>query len=272
MAHLDQLLNQRYGPAAAPAIERINETIGVLLDHRSVRAYLPDALDEGTLELLVAAAQSASTSSNLQTWSVVAVEDKERKARLAKLSGDQKHIDQAPLFLAWIADLSRLRNIAQREGLAGEGLDYFEAFLFSVIDAALAAQNAVTAAESLGLGTVYIGGLRNRPEEVAAELKLPPEAFAVFGLVVGRPNPGAAAAIKPRLAQDIVLHREQYHAGSQSEAVARYDDTISAFYAAQKLPQQKWTEHSLGRIKGPESLGNRVRLAEIVRRLGFKLK
>jgi nitroreductase len=272
MPQLNELIQQRYGTDIPRTLDHVNDTIEKLLSHRSVRAYRSGPLDEGTLELLVAAAQSASTSSNLQAWSVVAVEDSERKVRLAKLCNDQQHIVDAPLFLAWIADLSRLRKVAGQAGFPGEGLDYFEAFLFAVIDAALAAQNAVIAAESLGLGTVYIGALRNRPEEVAAELKLPTEAFAAFGLVVGWPDPTVPAAVKPRLPQSAILHREEYDAEPQNPSISRYDETISGFYASQHLPQQKWTEHSLGRIKGPESLGNRVRLAEIVRRLGFKLK
>jgi nitroreductase len=271
-ASLSELLHKRYGTDVSLTSENLNATLEVLLNHRSVRSYLPDPLDNGTVELLVAAAQSASTSSNLQAWSVVAVEDKERKARLAALCNGQKHILEAPLFLAWIADLSRLRSIAQNAGSPSESLDYFESFLVAVIDVALAAQNAVIAAESLGLGTVYIGALRSRPEEVAAELNLPPETMAVFGLVVGRPNPAAPAAVKPRLPQAAVLHREQYHVAQQAGAIAQFDDTIGAFYASQKLPQQKWTEHSLGRIKGAEALGNRARLSDIIRKLGFKLR
>ena len=115
--------------------------------------------------------------------------DPERKARLARAGGDQEHIRQAPLFLVWLADLARLERVAGQVGEACAGLDYLEMFEVGVIDAALAAQNAVAAAESLGLGTVYIGAMRNHPEAVAAELALPPRVTAVFGLCVGTPDP-----------------------------------------------------------------------------------
>src|SRR5580698_780505 len=102
-----EALTLRYGQGAEPAKGPWNEVIATLLSHRSVRGFLPDALPAGTLETLVAAGQSASTSSNLQTWSVVAVTDPAKKAALAKIANGQKHIDQCPLFLVWLADLSR---------------------------------------------------------------------------------------------------------------------------------------------------------------------
>ena len=93
----------RYGADASPAVGPWNEHIGLLLSHRSVRGFRPDALPMGTLETLIAAAQSAATSSNLQTWSVIAVTDPDKKAALAKVAANQKHIEQCPLFLVWVA-------------------------------------------------------------------------------------------------------------------------------------------------------------------------
>lgn len=80
----------------APKTLPDNAVLDLLLSHHSVRAYLPDALPEGTLEAGIAAASSAATSSNLQVWSVVAVENPETRARLAELCGNQKHIEVAP--------------------------------------------------------------------------------------------------------------------------------------------------------------------------------
>ena len=270
MSSTASLLNSRYGSAAPPLTEDLNATIASLLGHRSVRAFLPDALDAGVLELLIAAAQSAPSSSNLQTWSVVAVEDKEHKARLAVLARDQKQIHEAPLFLIWLADLSRLRRVAGALGKTSGGLDHLESFVMAVIDASLAAQNAVVAAESLGLGTVYIGAIRNEPEKVATELGLPPGVFPVFGLVVGRPDPARPAEVKPRLPQAAMLHRERYSVEGQAQAVALYDEIIGAFYAAQKLPQQQWSSHSTDRIKDAQALGSRAHLAAALAHLGFK--
>jgi nitroreductase len=265
-------LRARYGTAFdldAPW----NQTLSDLFSHRSIRAYLSKPLPSGTLELLVAAAQSAATSSNLQTWSVVAIEDQARKERFAKLAGGQAHIQQCPLFLVWLADLARLSHIAESRGLPYEGLNYLEMFLMAAIDASLAAQNAAIAAESLGLGTVYIGALRNQPEAVAAELNLPKNIFAVFGLCVGYADPGKPAAIKPRLPQQAVLHREQYSLEIQDEAIERYDETMTRFYEEQQMNTPgNWSQHSVDRISTPESLRNRAQLREFLHNLGFELR
>src|SRR6516164_13421 len=114
------LIAARYRDGAAAA-GPWNEVLATILSHRSVRAFLPTALPPGTLERLVAAAQSASTSSNLQTWSVVAVEGADRKARLAALGAGQKHIVQCPLYLVWLVDLARLHRVAEERQLALPG-------------------------------------------------------------------------------------------------------------------------------------------------------
>jgi len=267
------LLNSRYGLSSLQADIPWNESLTTLLSHRSIRAYLPNPLPPGTLEILVAAAQSAATSSNLQTWSVVAVEDAERQEKLAQLAGNQAHIRQSPLFLVWLADLARLAHIAESQGLPHEGLDYLEIFLMAAIDATLAAQNASVAAESLGLGTVYIGALRNRPEEVAAVIDLPPHVFAVFGMCVGYPDLGNPTAIKPRLPQEAVLHRESYKLAAQEQAIAQYNQVMKEFYAAQKMNVPgDWSEHSVKRVASAQSLSGRDRLGEVLHKLGFPLR
>ncbi len=275
MDPLRDLLASRYGdPTAAPArlVDRAGPLLERLLSHRSVRAFLPDALEAGTLETLVAAAQSAATSSNLQAWSVIAVEDPARKARLSEWAGNQAHVREAPLFLAWVADLSRLQRTAGRLDREAGANRYLEMFLVAVVDAALAAQNAVVAAEALGLGTVYIGALRNQPERVAEELRLPHAAFAVFGLCVGRPDPSRPAAIKPRLAQRAVLHHETYSTGDEAHAVARYDEAMGAFQQGQGMAVQPWSRQASQRVAGPDSLSGRDVLAAVLRARGFPLE
>ncbi|MBD2153418.1 NADPH-dependent oxidoreductase [Leptolyngbya sp. FACHB-16] len=249
-----------------------NDTLALLLTHRSIRAYRPDPLPPQTLETLIAAAQSAATSSNLQTWSVVAVENPDRKATLSQFAGNQAHIRQCPLFLVWLADLARLHHVASQRNMTTEGLDYLEMFLTAVIDAALAAQNAAIAAESLGLGTVYIGGMRNQPEAVGETLQLPPHLFAVFGLCVGYPDSAKPAAIKPRLPQAAVLHRETYDLAGQDAAIADYNNTMQKFYQSQQMNVAgDWVEHSVKRIATAQALSGRDRLRGILHKLGFPL-
>src|SRR6478609_5112136 len=183
-------LTARYGAATPPA-GPWNATIAGMVEHRSVRGYRPDPVPPGTLETLVAAAQSAATSSNLQTWSVIEVTDPAARAVMTEVAGGQKHIMECPLFLVFLADVGRNERMGIAEGKPLEGTPFLETFLVASIDAALAAQNAVVAAESLGLSTVYIGALRNDTQRVAATLGLPPGTAGVFGLCVGYAKAGS---------------------------------------------------------------------------------
>ncbi len=267
---MSEALLQRYRDPDAGGPEHWNDVLEVLHAHRSVRRYLPDPVADSVLRVLVSAAQSAATSSNLQTWSVIAVRDPQRRARLAELAGGQEHIVQAPLLLVFTADFARLRQLADDHGVPLEGADYLETSYVGFIDAALAAQNAVVAAESLGLGTVYIGALRNQPELVAAELGLPPHVVAVFGLVVGYPDPQERTRIKPRLPQPAVLHHETYDLASQRGPIGVYETRIAAFYAEEKLAHS-WTARVLQRLASAQSLNGRHRLREALANLGFQL-
>ncbi|HEX8048335.1 NADPH-dependent oxidoreductase [Rhizobium sp.] len=249
-----------------------NETLDTLLSHRSVRNYLPKAVPDSVLHLAIAAAQSAPSSSNLQAWSVIAVADEARKSRLNTVAGTQRQIEQAPLLLIWLADLNRPRKIAADDGAPAEGLDYVESFLLGVIDAALAAQNAVSALESLGLGTCYIGAIRNDPEVIARELELPEGVFPVFGLTVGYPDPAVPAGVKPRLPQSTVLYRERYDTTPRPDDLKDYNAALGRFQAEQAIPLIDWTEQVKNRIGTVEALKGRHLLGAAARKLGFKLK
>ncbi len=260
----------RDGALASPA--QWNEVLATIINHRSVRGFLTDALPDGTLELLIAAAQSASTSSNLQLWSVVAIEEPAHKARLATLAGDQQFIRDAPLLLVWLADLARIEAIAAQRQQVVEGTHYLEEFIVGVVDAALAAQSALIAAESLGLGAVYIGAMRNLPEQVAEALRLPPHVFAVFGTSVGWPDPAKATDIKPRLPQRVVLHRETYGAAATHDAVAEYNAVMRGFQQEQGMRAVDWTQQCIERVKDAAALRGRDRMREALRNLGFELR
>lgn len=264
-------LQARYGNDVPALTLPALPVLDVMLNHRSVRHFLRDALPDNTLETLVAAAQSAPTSSNLQTWSVIAVESQERRDALANLVGPQKHLGVAPLVLVFLADLSRIERLGQAQAREPVGLHYLDTFLMGVIDAALAAQNAVVAAEAMGLGTVYVGGMRNQPEAVAKVLGTPQNVFPVFGLVVGHPDSARPAQVKPRLPQSAVLHREQYQVpANPQEEIGDYNDALRAFMRTNGMKEVDWSAQVVERLGSPEALTGRHRLYEALRNAGFK--
>jgi hypothetical protein len=181
-------------------------------------------------------------------------------------------MEQAPLLLVWLADLSRIERIAAERHASVDAANSLDIFVMSVIDAALAAQNAVVALESLGLASCYIGGIRNRPREVAGLLSLPPHAAAIFGLCVGYENPAATAIVKPRLPQTAVLHREQYSCDPERDAIATHNAALATHWRAQGSNPPDWTEIVINRLKAGDALHGRQHLREMLNSLGFELR
>ena len=267
----DAALGRRYGAAMPPA-GPWNTTIASLLEHRSVRGYKPDPLPSGTLETLIAAAQSAATSSNMQWCSAIAVTEPATKKGLAEIAGGQKHIEECPLFIAWVADMARNQGISAEQKVEFACMPWLETFMVACIDVALAAQNAVVAAESLGLSTVYIGAMRNDPVRVAQLLGLPRQSFVVFGLCVGYATDKAAGEVKPRLPQGVVLHREQYDAGSATALRPAYDAEMSRFSQRHELQAATWTQRVLNRLGPLRSMNRRERMRTALASLGFEIR
>lgn len=104
-------------------------------------------------------------------------------------------------MLLWVADLSRGAGITKDAGKEPVVLDYLDSFLMASIDAALAAQNAAVAAESMSLGIVYLGVMRNIAKEVADIINLHDYSFVTFGMAVGLPDDTRTSSVRPRPAQ-----------------------------------------------------------------------
>jgi len=265
-------LAQRYGANHIPPAGPWNDVIATLLSHRSTRGFVADALPAHTLESMMAAAQSAATSSNLQTWSVIAVTDPALKKEFAAIANNQKHIEECPLFLIWLADLSRLNRIGDALGAPFEIVDYLETYMVALVDAALAAQNAVVAAESIGLANVYIGALRNNPQRVAELLNLPPMVLGAFGLCIGYPKPEARTEVKPRLPQSVIVHHNRYEAGDIEAQRADYDATLLEFSKRNEMAAGTWTDRLTSRAAKVAGMSGRHRMTGWLRSLGFPLK
>lgn len=266
------MLQDRYGSAPDAAVAALDHPVlAQMLSHRTHRAYLADPVGQDALDAAIIAAQSAPSSSNLQNWSVIAVTDPARKARLNALCGNQSQIDQAPLMLIWIADLARNKAISDALGGAGAVFDYTEALMMGVIDCSLAAQNAALAFEAMGYGCCYIGGARNQMAAMAQELGLPPLTMPVFGMTVGRPKPDVATDIKPRLPLSAVFMTEGYQPPA-AEDLAAYDDAMIAFQNKQAMKPIGWTKTVSRRFDGVSALTGREQTRDYLASAEFKLK
>src|SRR4051794_14235988 len=223
----------------------MNEVIKTILNHRSLRHFEDKPLTDEQIKTIVTSAQAAATSSFIQAYSIIGVKDKEKKKKLAEIAGNQEYVQKNGHFFVFCADLYRHTVIGEKEQKdVTPSLESTEKFMVALIDTSLAAQNAVIAAESMGLGICYIGGIRNNLEEVKKLLNLPDRVIPLFGLAVGYPV--HITDKKPRLPLEHVYHEDEYEQDMErySGQLADYDRFISNYYETRTNGQRKdrWTE------------------------------
>ncbi|MCL1631212.1 oxygen-insensitive NADPH nitroreductase [Sporolactobacillus sp. CPB3-1] len=217
-----------------------NATIELLLNHRSIRKFKKQPLTDDQINLLVACAQAASTSSFTQSYSIIGVEDPSIKKQLSEIS-DQPYVDENGYFFVFVADQYRNKTIGDQNGADTAVLDTTQRLIVALGDAAFAAQNMAVAAESMGLGICYIGSIQRDIDRTAKLLKLPEYTFPVFGLAVGYPDQRPEK--KPRLPRTSIFHKNQYNAESRNEELNEYDRRIEEYYHTRSGGQRKetWT-------------------------------
>ncbi len=170
----------------------MNSTIETILSHRSIRKFSSQPIAKEQFDTIIQAGLAASSSSMLQVVSIIRVTDPEKRALLAQYAGNQAYVASAAEFLVFCIDYQRHATINHNVQA-----DFTELTLIGAIDAGIMAQNCLLAAESMGLGGVYIGGLRNNAEQVDELLGLPDNTAILFGMCLGHPE--QSPEIKPRL-------------------------------------------------------------------------
>ena len=206
-----------------------NETLELLRAHRSIRKFTDRPIEEDLFREILVAGQCAATSSFLQGATIIRVRNTEKRDKLANFAGKQPYVASAAEFLVFCGDLKRAGQYCEKYGKPFSG-DYTEHFIIATVDAALMAQNLVVAAESVGLGICYIGGIRNNPRLVSDLLELPRGVYPVFGLCLGYPDQDPET--KPRLPLPVILKEDVYGDDGDEEAIAAYDEEIKAYYRA----------------------------------------
>ncbi|TDF94109.1 oxygen-insensitive NADPH nitroreductase [Paenibacillus piri] len=233
----------------------MNEVTALLKKHTSIRKFTGQPVTDEQLHAIVESAQCASTSSNVQAYSIIRVADEHMKQQLSVLSGNYSYVLECPVFLVWCADLFRLHQAhALHEDAEPAYIGTTEHLIVATVDTALAAQNAAIAAESMGLGIVYIGGIRNHIAEVAKLLQLPKYVYPVFGMCLGYPDqqPG----LRPRLPLAAVLHENTYDPERMTRPMEEYDRIIQQ-YITKRTGGKKtstWSEDMTAKLKTPARL------------------
>ncbi|AFA49906.1 NADPH-dependent oxidoreductase [Acetobacterium woodii] len=205
----------------------MNETIRKIQDHRSIRNFLDQEISEETINEILKSAQAMPNSINGQQTSVIVVKDKVKKAEIAKLAGGQKWIDDAPVFLVFIADFYKTDLAAQKNDRQQIAHESVEGILAGAVDVGINLGAAIIAAESLGLGIVPIGGIRRSPDEMITLLDLPQYTFPMAGLAMGYPSDHSHQ--KPRLPLNTFRHDETYHTEGLRKTIDEYDEQMKDY-------------------------------------------
>lgn len=244
-------------------INQLNSTIAALTSHTSVRDFTDEPVSEAMRKAIFEAARSASSSCFLQVCTIIRVTDPAKREAFARLSGNQTHIAKAPEFWVFCADYHRDARMMREAA----DLGWMEQLLVGCTDCAIMAQNAFAALESLGLGGVYAGGIRNGIEEADRLLALPQHVIPVVGLAFG--HPASKNELKPRLPESVLLCENSYQETPQSTLEA-YDKQMAAYYANRsKNPRKGDWSGDIARILTRE---RRPYILEYLRRKGFAIK
>ena len=198
-----------------------NETIKLLFERSSCRDFSDKEIPSDVLQFVLEAGVHAPTAGNLQPYSVIKIEDNETKHKLAEMCG-QSFIGKAPILLLFCIDLHRNERWASLEVAPFTATSSFRHFWVSFQDTVICAQNICTAADSMGLGSVYIGTIIDVPADIQAMFKLPKGVFPVVLLCLGYP----ATRPKPRkkLGVDVVVHSERYREMEDQELIDAYNE------------------------------------------------
>jgi FMN reductase [NAD(P)H] len=261
----------------------MNETLKTMAAHASVRKFKADDVTDEILFPILNAARQAPTSSNMQAYSIIVIRDKTTKETLASLCNNQGWIKSCPVFLAICPDLRRLQKVAQYRKHECHD-EYIEMFMVATVDAALVAQNILLGAESCGLGGVMIGAIRNNPDDVCQLLKLPNKVYPLMGMCLGWP--ATKPMIKPRLQDDVIIHREHYGDDNLLSKLKEYDEMIRktglydgpnrkvASPDGRQIPDEEysWTEHTARRLAATDPVSLRSHMREFLLHRDFRLE
>ena len=209
------------------------ETLKSILSRRSIRKFLNKPISKELLSLILAAAQSAPSKSNLQQYSILVIQDQNIKNEISNLIGNTKWALTAPIFFLYLADIRRNIKITNDRGYEHKN-NNVDTFMNGVIDAALSMQSTICASESLGLGVCPISMIRNIIEEIKVICKLPKGVFPIAGLALGWPDQKSNISI--RLSQDIVIHFDQNDEKDLIQKINKYDERV---FKKNPIPENK---------------------------------
>lgn len=241
----------------------MDKTIELLMAHSSCRSFQNKPVPEDVADTIIKCAQHAPTSSYLQAYTIIKVEDKEKRKALAQFAGGQEWVEKAGLALLFCADLHRLDvmlDVADKNVLHNE-----ELYTVAVTDAALASSRALVAAQALGLGGVFVGGVRNETEKMAKLFGLPELVFPMYVVCMG--YPAEVPPQRPRMDASIIYAVDTYPEITGPEQLADYEKEVSDYFL--NITNGRSGRGWIARAEHAISVKPRYSVGEFLHKAGF---
>ncbi|NLY30237.1 MAG: nitroreductase [Firmicutes bacterium] len=236
----------------------MNETLKTIERRTSLRRYKDVAIKEEDLELLLYAAQRAPTAGNMMLYSILLIRDQHTKDVLSKTCDNQPFIAKAPLVMVFLADVQRwfdyyrvseVKEFCLRTGLEFRGPNLGDLFI-SVSDALIAAQNVVIAAESLGIGSCYIGDIMENYETHRELLDLPEYVFPIAMLCLGYYPDDYKPIVRHRFEHQYFVFEEKYHRLNEEELTAMFAQLEASIPQPNKYGAENAAQYTFARKTG----------------------
>ncbi|MDO5026754.1 MAG: nitroreductase family protein [Tissierellia bacterium] len=244
------------------------DNLDFMLNHRSIRAWKKDPIEEDLMAKFFEIANRTSTSNGMQNASIIRVKDPEKRRELAEVAG-QKYLQDCPELLIFVADCYRnvsiMKEKKSQEILANDADRFFQGWT----DASLMAQSIAIAAESCGIGIVYFGSILNDAKKTIEILKLPENTFPVVGLGMGYPD--QEPQLKPRMdVAEKVFVDEYKKSKSYLEDLKDYDQEMKTYYDLRnaKKALDAFTDQVVD--KNDKHVAKRSEIFEVIKEQGFK--
>lgn len=212
-----------------------NETIKHQLNHRSIRQFKPASLSTEQLTTLYEVARQTSTSMFMQQMTILHVTDEKKRAAVREIC-HQPYVGANGDLLIFIADLHRNQIIRQQAGNDDGRLHTTDIFLQAVEDTVLATQNVLNAVESMGLGGVVLGSIKNDSQKLIEVLDLPQMTFPILGLQIGIPD--QEPQLKPRLPLSLMAFENDYPKTMPMNLMPDYDRVVNTYYDLRNANQR----------------------------------
>lgn len=235
---------------ASDKFKQINSTLDTILSHRSIRDFTDEPISDEMLEAMLEAGRTSSTSNYMSSISIIRITDDEQRRKFHQISNgmseeeynqaikegkELKHpyVINSPEYLLFCMDNHRHYQVNP-----DAQLDWMEVVLIATVDAGIVAQNIMTAAESMGLGGVYIGSMRNDMRRAGEVINAPKHVVPLFGMCLGHPSDDhsmSSTEQKPKWPLSVLVSDNTYQPATQ-EQIDDYNQRVKDYYASRGEP------------------------------------